>query len=68
MEIDFLIRQGNKVCPIEVKSSDNYTTKSLQIFKKTFSNKIGTLYVLHNGDVKREENIIYLPYYMAFCL
>ena len=68
MEIDFLIRQGNKFCPIEVKSSDNYTTKSLQIFKKTFSNKIGTLYVLHNGDVKREENIIYLPYYMAFCL
>lgn len=68
MEIDFLIRQGNKVCPIEVKSSDNYTTKSLQIFKKTFSNKIGTLYVLHNGDVKREENIVYLPYYMAFCL
>lgn len=68
MEIDFLIRQNNKVCPIEVKSSNNYTLTSLLKFKKSFNNKIGFLYVLHNGDIKREENIIYLPYYMAFCL
>ena len=29
LEIDFLIRHGKKVCPIEVKSSDNYTVSSL---------------------------------------
>ena len=68
MEIDFLVRHGNKVCPIEVKSSDNYSTKSLELFKKTFSNKIGTQYVLHNGDVKKDKEIVYLPYYMSFCL
>lgn len=68
MEIDFLIRQHNKVCPIEVKSTNNYTISSLQKFKTTFNKKIGSLYVLHNGDIKVENNIIYLPYFMAFCL
>lgn len=68
MEIDFLIRHNNKVCPIEVKSTNNYTISSLLKFKNTFSKKIGTLYVLHNGDIKVEDNIVYLPYYMAFCL
>ena len=29
MEIDFLIRQNNKVCPIEVKSTNNYSITSL---------------------------------------
>ena len=68
MEIDFLIRHNNKVCPVEVKSTNNYTISSLTKFKNTFNKKIGTLYVLHNGDIKVEDNITYLPYYMAFCL
>lgn len=68
MEIDFLIRHNNKVCPIEVKSTNNYTISSLLKFKNTYAKKIGTLYVLHNGDIKVEDNFVYLPYYMAFCL
>lgn len=68
MEIDFLIRHNNKVCPVEVKSTNNYTISSLTKFKNTFNKKIGTLYVLHNGDIKVEDNMVYLPYYMAFCL
>lgn len=68
MEIDFLIRHNNKVCPVEVKSTNNYTISSLTKFKNTFNKKIGTLYVLHNEDIKVEDNITYLPYYMAFCL
>lgn len=68
MEIDFLIRQDNKVCPIEVKSTNKFTISSLLKFKKAFNKKIGVSYVLHNGDIKIEDNIIYLPYFMAFCL
>lgn len=68
MEVDFLIRQNNKVCPVEVKSSNNYQLSSLLKFKTMFNSQIKTLYVLHEGDLKREDNIIYLPYYMAFCL
>lgn len=67
MEIDFLIRRNSKVIPIEVKSSSSYSISSLKKFKSTFSCKIGKQYVLHDGDIKKEDEIIYLPYYMA-CL
>lgn len=68
MEIDFLIRKERKVIPIEAKSGKEYTVKSLEKFKKKFSNKIGVQYVLHEGDIKRENEIIYLPYYIASIL
>ena len=68
MEIDFLIRQGKKVIPIEVKSSKSFKTKSLAKFKAKFSNKIGLQYVLYEGDLKRDGEIVYLPYYMASVL
>ncbi len=64
LEIDFIIRKGNKIIPIEVKSSTTESLTSLRKFKQMFSNKIGIQYVLHNGDIKKEEDIIYLPYYM----
>lgn len=68
MEIDFLIRKGRKVIPIEAKSGKRYTTKSLTNFKKKFTNKIGLQYVLHEGDIKKEGEVVYLPYYMASVL
>ena len=68
MEIDFLIRRNNKVIPIEVKSSSSHSISSLKKFKNAFSCKIGMQYVLHDGDIKREDEIIYLPYYMVCVL
>ncbi len=68
MEIDFLIRANRKVIPIEVKSGLSFTTKSLEKFKKKFTNKIGAQYVLYEGDIKRDGEVIYLPYFMASVL
>ena len=68
MEIDFMIRKDRKVVPIEAKSGKNFAIKSLRNFKSKFSNRVGLQYVLHDGDVKREGEIIYLPYYMASVL
>lgn len=65
MEIDFLIRKGKKVIPIEVKSSSNYSIRSLEKFKEKYGNRVGLQYVLHDGDIKRDGEIVYLPYYMA---
>lgn len=65
MEIDFLVRQGGKVCPVEVKSGGSKSLKSLTRFKEALGNKVGTSYVLHAGEIKREEGIVFLPYYMA---
>ena len=68
MEIDFLIRRNNKVVPIEAKSSDFVSIKSMLSFKKIYNSKIGNQYVLHSGDVRREGELIYLPYYMISLL
>lgn len=67
-EIDFLIRRENKIIPIEAKSSVAESIKSLTLFKKTYSNKIGTQLILYDGDIKRNDGIIYLPYFMAFVI
>ena len=68
MEIDFLIRKAKKVVPVEVKSGREFAAKSLRNFKTKFSNKVGLQYVLYDGDIKRDEEVIYLPYYMAAVL
>jgi len=73
MEIDFLIAKNNitnkhNICPIEVKSSANYTLSSLRKFKKKFSTQLDQPYMLHSGDLKIEEGFIYLPLYMTWLL
>jgi hypothetical protein len=70
MEIDFLIAKNkisnrHNISPIEVKSSKNYSLKSLQKFKAKFAAQLHTRYVLHPNDLKIEEDIIYLPLYMT---
>jgi predicted AAA+ superfamily ATPase len=68
MEIDFLIRDGNKLVPIEVKSGENKSIKSLTAFKEKFGKKVGRGIALHHGEIRPEENILWLPYYMAAVL
>lgn len=75
MEIDFLIVQPYvnaglkpRVCPIEVKSPRQYGTTSLDRFKEKFGKRVGVQYVLHPKQMKVEEDRIYLPLYMGFCL
>jgi len=68
MEIDFLITEGKKVVPIEVKSGRNISHVSLDKFRYKFSRKIGNSYVLYTKDVSIKDGIIYLPVYMAMLL
>ena len=68
MEIDFLIRKDKKVIPIEVKSGRELAAKSLRNFKTKFSDKVGLQYVLYDGDIKCDNEVIFLPYYMASVL
>ncbi len=68
MEIDFLIRKDRKVIPIEAKSGKTFAIKSLQAFKTKFTNRVGMQYVLYDGDIKRDGEILYLPYYVASIL
>lgn len=68
MEIDFLIAQQKKVCPVEVKSSNYSAHSSLDKFRKKFSAKVGTSYILYGKDMMEREGVWHLPLYMAICL
>lgn len=63
-EIDFLFSKGNKICPIEVKSGNYRSHKSLDLFCDKFSNRIKDKYVVHTKDYKSENGIQYIPIYM----
>ena len=64
-EIDFLISSGNKICPIEVKSGNYRTHKSLDIFGEKYKKRIKEKYVIHTKDYKYENGIHYIPIYMV---
>ena len=68
MEIDFLITEGKKIAPIEVKSGNYRSHCSLDKFRKKFSPKIGTSYILYPKDVLEKDGIWHLPLYMAMFL
>ena len=73
MEIDFLIAKSkissrHNISPIEVKSSKNYTISSLKKFITKYNEQLYIPYVLHTGDLKEENGIVYLPIYMTSLL
>ena len=68
MEIDCLITEGKKIVPIEVKSANYRSHSSLDKFRKKFSQKIGTPYILYTKDVMEKDGVWHLPLYMAMCL
>ena len=68
IEIDFLIRRGRKICPVEVKSSDRVKHDSLDRFIRRFGKTLGQAYLLCTKDVRRDGDVLYLPLYMAAIL
>ncbi|SUA57675.1 Uncharacterised protein [Oligella ureolytica] len=64
-EIDFLLSRGNKINPIEVKSSNYRTHRSLDNFSEKYSSRIDSKYIVHTKDLKKERSLLYVPIYMA---
>lgn len=67
-EIDFLLSRGNKICPIEVKSSGYKTHASLDAFQKKFSSRIGNRYLVYPKDLRKEQDLLYVPVFMTMLL
>lgn len=67
-EIDFLISEGDKISPIEVKSSGYKTHASLDNFCEKYSSRIKNRYLIYTKDLRRESNVTYLPAYMTMFL
>lgn len=63
-EVDFLISNGSKVSPIEVKSSGYKTHKSLDEFVRKYSAKSKDPIVVYTKDFHKEGIVTFLPVYM----
>ena len=64
-EIDFLISEGNKVSPIEVKSSGYVAHASLDAFCRKYSDRILHKYLVYTKDFQKDEDVVLVPAYMA---
>lgn len=68
MEIDFLISEGKKISPIEVKSSKYQTHSSLYKFIAKFKGRYSQPYILYTKDLNMKDGILHLPLYMTMFL
>ena len=63
--VDFLISDGDKMYPIEVKSGNYRGHKFLDVFCKKFNSRARDKYVVHTKDYKRENGVNNIPTYMV---
>lgn len=68
IEIDFLVRNRKKICPVEVKSGEYRKHTSLDRFVKKFSERTGMCYIIYTKDLKKEDDVTAIPVYMAMFL
>lgn len=67
-EVDFLLADGDKVSPIEVKSSGYKAHASLDAFCKKFSSRIKHKYLIYTKDMRKDTDVLCLPVYMTIFL
>lgn len=65
-ELDFVFPEGNKISVIEVKSGKDYMKHtSLDVAQSLFSDRINRRIVMSGNNLKSENGILYLPFYMS---
>ena len=64
-EIDFLLPRGNKIVPVEVKSSGYKTHKSLDAFCEKYSSRVGERLLIYTKDYAKDGMTTCLPVYFA---
>lgn len=67
-EVDFLIADGDKVSPVEVKSSGYKAHTSLDAFCGKFSSRIRNKYLVYTKDMRKDGDVLHLPVYMTMFL
>ena len=67
-EIDFLLSQGAKLWPIEVKSSGYKSHVSLDSFCKKFSERVSERFLIYTKDYRKDEATTLLPVVMTMFL
>ena len=64
-EVDFLIRRDNVIFPVEVKSEDNTTIRSLKKFKKKYPDQVKLRVRLSLDNLKLDDDVLIMPLTMA---
>ena len=64
-EVDFLIQRENDVFPVEVKSEDNLTSRSLQKFKELFPEEVKLRIRFSLDNLKLDGDVLNIPLFMA---
>ena len=67
-EIDFLLSRGNKLVPIEVKSSGYKSHKSLDVFCEKYSSRIANRILLYTKDYQKDGATSCVPIYFTLFL
>ncbi|MBF0105712.1 MAG: ATP-binding protein [Deltaproteobacteria bacterium] len=65
-EIDYLIAQGSRIVPLEVKSGPRGKLRSLTLFMDEYKSKKAV--VISQGKYKEQGNVVFLPLYGIECL
>ena len=63
-----MISDGDKVSPIEVKSSGYKAHASLDAFCSKFSSRIKNEYLVYTKDMRKDGTVLCLPVYMTMFL
>lgn len=62
-EVDFLVSYENTIIPVEVKSDENFRSKSLTFYRKQYSPAVGLRFSLKN--LKNEGGVVNIPLFLA---
>ena len=60
-----MVRDGKKICPVEVKSSGYKTHASLDAFGEKYASRIGRRFLVYTKDVRRDGEVTRIPTYMS---
>lgn len=64
-EIDFIVPDGKKVTPLEVKSSSYKTHASLDAFREKYASRVGASYLVYTKGLRKDGPVLCIPVYMA---
>lgn len=64
-EVDFLLSRGNKIWPLEVKSSGYKTHLSLDAFCDKFSARVDERFLIYTKDLRKDGSTTLLPVMMT---
>lgn len=68
-ELDFLIEMNGRAVPVEVKSGSDYKDHAaLDNYMAVKDYHLNQAFVLCNGNIEKQNNIIYLPVYMTYLI